>query len=377
MENWGIYVHIPWCRRRCPYCDFYFEIGAAQQGYAKKILEEFERKKHLWPAQAPSTLYLGGGTPSLLHPEELDKIIMGLKKAAGVQQWQVSLEANPEDLDETILESLKAVGVERLSLGIQSFDDGVLKWLGRAHDGKRAQEVIQQAQSAGFTELSVDFIFGLPGESLQRVETELNTLAAFDVGHASAYLLTVEPGTPLLIQIQKNKKQAPDDDFQADIYAHLQHELKRSGYQQYEISSWAKAGKASTHNRIYWGQGSYLGLGPGAHSCRVLPAGDLERRINVSDLQKWWQGEPGIEEVSLQSPEASFLESVAFGFRDMERGVRLKRLSERHQTPVSSELLSKLQSMQRKGWVSQMKTAWVLTESGALFADAVAREILN
>ena len=377
MEKWGIYVHIPWCRRRCPYCDFYFEIGAAQQGYADKILEEYERKKHLWPAQAPATLYFGGGTPSLLQPEELAGIIGGLKNATGAQQWQVSLEANPEDLDEACLESLKAAGVDRLSLGIQSFDDEVLRWLGRAHDGKRAQEVIQQAQVAGFTELSVDFIFGLPGESLQRVETELNTLALFEVGHVSAYLLTVEQGTPLLVQIQKNKKRAPDDDVQADVYAHLQQGLKRRGYEQYEISSWAKAGQASVHNRIYWGQGSYLGLGPGAHSCRLLPEGDLERRINVSDLKKWWKGEEGIEEVTVQSPEASFLESVAFGFRDMERGVTLERLSVRHQTPVSPKLLLKLQSMQRRGWVSQMDTAWVLTDSGALFADGVAREILN
>ena len=153
MENWGIYIHVPWCRRRCSYCDFYFEIGSSQKGFADRILNEYESKKVSWPEQPPMTLYFGGGTPSLLDLDELTKCLVELKSRTQASDWEVTLEANPEDLDLPTLKNLKAAGVDRLSLGIQSFDDAVLKWLGRVHTGADAKSVLEDAQSVGFEKI--------------------------------------------------------------------------------------------------------------------------------------------------------------------------------------------------------------------------------
>lgn len=377
MEKWGIYIHVPWCRRRCPYCDFYFEVGQAQKNFGPRLLEEFEHKRHAWPKTAPVSLYFGGGTPSLMPHEEIADVISRLARRTQVEDWEVTLEANPEDLDLTLLKHLRAAGVDRLSIGLQSFQDEALRWLGRAHTGAQGEDVLKAARDAGFTRLSVDFIFGLPGDADDRVHDELEKLRPLGVDHVSAYLLTVEPQTPLLVQIERKKKEAPNEDQQAEAYLRLQSALERHGYLQYEVSSWSKPGFESTHNRLYWAQGSYLGLGPGAHSCRLEPGGQLVRSANRADLKAWWAAPTEQSERTTQTPEASFLESVAFGLRDLQRGVSLEELATRHRVQIPSGITDALQASSQQGWLKNHGEVWRLTPKGALFADAVAREILN
>ena len=376
MENWGIYIHVPWCRRRCNYCDFYFEIGASRSGFAERIIGEYEQKKSRWPSQAPQTLYLGGGTPSLLEREELSHCLTELKARTGTVDWEVTLEANPEDLDEDVLQGLKEAGVHRLSLGIQSFEDDVLRWLGRVHTAADACRVLELVTQIGFRKSSVDLILGLPNEAPERVGRELSWLRRFDISHLSAYLLTVEENTPLLKQINACRKETPDPDLQATIYETLQETAPGQGLEQYEVSSWAEPGFESLHNRIYWSQGSYMGLGPGAHSCRLLPTGAVERSANRPDLSHWWTGAPALETVETLTPLESFSEAVAFGLRDMKRGIQISQLEERHRIQSPHDLKNRLAFLEGKGWLQLTAHRWHLTSQGALFADAVAREIL-
>ena len=174
-----------------------------------------------------------------------------------------------------------------------------------------------------------------------------------------------------------HKKEAPDPDDQALVYETLQKEAGSLGFEQYEISSWAQPGHESQHNRIYWSQGSYMGLGPGAHSCRLLPAGDMERRANRPNLKNWWDGTGDLEEIETLSPQDAFLESVAFGLRDMKQGISVVSLAQRHQVDIPSKISMGLIKMRDSGWLELERERWFLTPQGALFADAVAREILS
>ncbi|MBL4818213.1 MAG: radical SAM protein, partial [Deltaproteobacteria bacterium] len=233
----GVYIHVPFCRRRCSYCDFYFEIGRSRANFERYIQQEWDFRKDSWPFE-PQTLYFGGGTPSLLVPEQIGALIRILAPNAR----EITLEANPEDLNPEYLKQIRQLGVNRLSLGIQSFEDPILTYLGRNHSSKQAKECISQAQEAGFKRISVDIIAGVPGENL---EPGFEWLHEQKIGHISSYLLTVEPNTPLVKLIQKKRRQEPQHDFQADAYGQVQNQLKILGYEQYEVSSYALPGQES------------------------------------------------------------------------------------------------------------------------------------
>lgn len=369
MSLFGIYIHVPFCRRRCIYCDFYFEIGKSSSGFERCILQEYEARKAGWPC-APDTLYLGGGTPSLLKPEALSKLIQSLAPDA----QEITLEANPEDLNPEYLTQIRAAGINRLSLGIQSLEDPILKFLGRKHRASAAKQAILEARQAGFDKISVDLIIGVQGENLDY----LKWFQEQNIGHLSVYLLTVEPLTPLSRFIQKGRFKAPCEDQQADSYIAMQENLAALGYQQYEISSYALPGQESKHNRIYWSQGTYLGLGPGAHSMKLHPDGSVTRR-HTQALLAQWQRDPikaSFAEEHL-SPREALLESLAFGIRDLSSGIQPESLASRHQTTLPKNFSSIMQEFAQKQWVVQNNQTYQLTTLGARFADAVARELLG
>lgn len=377
-EPWGIYVHVPWCRRRCPYCDFYFEIGAADPRFAAAIDDELEARRGEAPRPPAETLYFGGGTPSALDDESVARVVESARSRAGLAaDAEVTLEANPEDLPEGRAARLAQAGVNRLSLGVQSFDDGVLRWLGRAHDGAMAARVVEEALASGIARVSVDLICGVPDEPRGRLEADVDTAVALGAGHVSAYLLTVEQGTPLVQLIARGARRDIDEDRQADAYEALQALLPARGLAQYEVSSFARPGEESRHNRLYWARGVYLGLGPGAHSMRLCDDGSVARRHTTARADAWLRAprDAGSDEERL-SPDEAFTEAVAFGLRDLARGVDLGALAHRHQVSVPSSLVRALDEGVAKGHVVREGERVWLTTTGARFADAVARAVL-
>jgi oxygen-independent coproporphyrinogen-3 oxidase len=375
---WGIYVHVPWCRRRCPYCDFYFVVSKSRVGFARRIIEEFKERQEGWPQRPALTLALGGGTPSWLGAEEITELTaFFLDEGLLVADAEVGMEVNPEDVTPQNVVAWKSAGINRISVGVQSFDDEILTQLGRKHRGEQAFSAIAELTAAGIS-VGVDLIMGVPGEKPNRTQADAEKALDLGVKHLSLYLLTVEPNTPWVKLIEKGKRQAPDADVQADLFEVMAHHLNDRGLIHYEISNHAFEGFQSRHNRLYWSQGLYLGLGPGAHAMRILPDGSTERSANAGDLEAWWatpQAPP--RQTEILPPNQAFLEAVAFGLRDLEKGIRVSELAQRHKTQVPPELAGLLGRLSHTGQVQGAEGHFRLSAAGALFADGVARQILS
>lgn len=375
-ENWGIYVHVPWCRRRCPYCDFYFEVGKPDSGFAQAIIQELNAYRLEWPLHPASTLYFGGGTPSLLPTLALQEIIAYLRHEVPLAvDAEITLEANPEDLDRANLEAIFQAGVGRLSLGVQSFSAKTLRYLGRKHTPEQAKNAVLWAQEIGFKRLSVDLIIGVPEQPYEEIKNSLDWLYDNGVTHISVYILTLEEQAPLGRLITKGIRQNIDDDAQADAYEQVQ-QLTSQKWRQYEISSYAKPGFESQHNRIYWAQGQYLGLGPGAHSMLRREDGFIVRRHTFPSLQKWLKDPCQAKEEEVLNPQQALREQLAFGLRDLAKGISPMCLAKRHQTELPKDLGRVIDRFIDDGWLRRSEEQIFLTPLGARFADAIAREIL-
>lgn len=266
----GLYVHLPFCRRKCAYCDFYSLTGShtepdAMARYVSALLCHAKAwRDRLFP-RAADTLYLGGGTPSLLPPAELVRLVKGMRGLFALPSGaEITLEANPDSLEDRVLYAALESGVNRLSLGVQSFDDRHLSALGRLHTAGQARLAIKRARRAGFDNLSLDLMFGLPGQTARGLSRTLDEALSFSPGHLSCYLLKLEPGTPLYEK--KHLLLLPDEQEQTAQYELICERLAKAGYVHYEISNFALEGRQSRHNLKYWQGAEYLGLGAGAHS---------------------------------------------------------------------------------------------------------------
>ncbi len=275
-----IYVHVPFCHRKCTYCAFYSKPVTSGQwpvaSYVDALLMEMEVRKGE-QAHPVKTVYFGGGTPSILPIEQLTRIVAGLRRCFDLSQVEeMTLEANPEDLKPEYLSALRELGFNRLSIGVQSFDDRMLRMLNRRHIAAQAIAAVENARTAGFDNISVDFIFGLP--EISTFNFQLSTL----VTHVSAYALTVEPGTALAVQVEQGRVVLPDEDEVVRQYHELHDQFEAAGFRQYEVSNYARPGYESKHNSRYWDRTPYLGLGPAAHSFD-----GKHRRWNVSDVSTY------------------------------------------------------------------------------------------
>ncbi|MDP2340135.1 MAG: coproporphyrinogen-III oxidase family protein [Deltaproteobacteria bacterium] len=369
----GVYAHVPFCRRRCPYCDFAIEVGVDPTGFVDAIARELERRRHEieWPVQ---TVSLGGGTPSSLPPAELARLLQVIGPVDA--DAERSLEVNPEDIDEGTASGLREAGFTRVSVGLQSFDDSVLRYLGRAHDGAGGSGAIEALVRSG-VDVGVDLIVGVPGEGPSRLERDIERAAGLGVGHVSAYLLTVEAGTPLVQLIASHKRAAVDDDAQAAAYERVQGLCAAAGFQQYEVSSYARPGKTSRHNRLYWQRGDYLGLGPGAHSFAVLDDGSVRRRHNRARFAAWKEDCDADVDVEVLEPAHALREALAFGLRDQAAGVDVEGLAALHCTPLTAGVAAALRLSIERGDVVVRGQRHHLGEQGVRFADRVARAILQ
>lgn len=373
----SLYVHVPWCRRRCPYCDFYFVVGRADPRFVSAVKQEIDARASEIAGPLTSVAF-GGGTPSVLDGEAVHDIVAHARARFGlVENAEVTLEANPEDLDEDRVQALAAAGVTRMSLGVQSFDDEVLRTLGRGHDGSAAAAAVALA-CASVPRVSLDLIIGVPSERAERLDDDIARAIALGVGHVSTYILTVEDGTALARQVARGARPPVDDDAQADAYERSRARLVAHGLHQYEISSFARPGEESRHNRIYWGQGVYLGVGPGAHSMRIFDDGSVVRRANPGDLARWLANPTAaVFDVETLTPAAALRETIAFGLRDIGLGIDVDALARRHQSPVPADVTTTIARFVDEGLMTSAPPVVKLSSRGALFADRVARELLS
>ncbi len=268
MEPLGLYIHIPFCKAKCYYCSFnsYHGLESLIPEYVSALLTEMERWSKVVRGHRVHTVYLGGGTPSLLPPEQVGRVLDGVRTRFSVTaDAEVALEANPGTVDKAHFEAIRKAGVNRLSLGMQSFQPRFLKVLGRIHTAAQARQAFGWAREAGFGNVSLDLIYGLPQQTLEQWRLDLEEAAALGPEHISLYGLTLEPGTPLAETL--SDEDALDPDVAADMYTLAEHVLGSAGFEHYELSNWARPGRESRHNLTYWRNLPYLGLGAGAHSC--------------------------------------------------------------------------------------------------------------
>ncbi|MBN1188216.1 MAG: radical SAM family heme chaperone HemW [Dehalococcoidales bacterium] len=360
----GLYVHIPFCVRKCCYCDFYSlphrldSLGT----YIRAVLHEACSYRGL----DFSSLYLGGGTPSLLGAEGLQQLIDGLRQAFRLSDLSEStLEANPESTGTPLLEKALSLGFNRISIGVQSLCDAELKSVGRVHTADQAVTAIEKARQAGFENISADVILGLPGQDEQSLSVTLETLAGLGVPHLSIYCLSLERHTPLALNPPSG---LPSDDDQADLYDYASALLEKRGFYHYEISNFALAGYECLHNLNYWREGEYLGLGPAAASHlegkRFKNRADLDAYISSPCQQ--------IEETEVLEAEEKAVEEAILRLRLLREGLNISHLAEKYGDENILGLAARLDrlagegSLRRDGAVYRLAPACVLVSNRIL-----------
>ncbi len=367
----GLYIHIPFCLRKCRYCNFYSVASISSiPRFLKALFQEMERVQGQW--EPFDSVYLGGGTPSVLTLKQLDLIFAHIQKNfALLPGAEVTLEVNPGDLDLCFLEGLRAIGVNRLNIGIQSFDRETLGFLGRRHSGEQAVSAMEDSRKAGFRNIGLDLIYGIPGQTLELWQETLNQALAFSPEHLSCYQLTVEENTPLGQRYRRGEFQLPAEELQYDFFMKTSEWLEAAGYLHYEVSNFAKSlSCASRHNQKYWNHTPYLGLGPAAHSFK-----GRERRWNHSSLDRYLVdiegGKLPVEEKETLTIEQLRLEALFLGLRT-RRGISLKDFVRDYHLDLLDEKKESLRKLQGEGFLFIEDDTLMPTRAGLAVADRLA-----
>ncbi len=372
---YALYVHVPWCRHVCPYCDF--NVYATASAPEDDDLEAYRAELAAWTARPGlhgrgiDTVHLGGGTPSLLKPDTVGALLDAVRAAGLAPDAEVTLEANPGTVSADSLAGYRAAGVTRLSLGAQSFQPALLRTLGRDHSPDDTRAAVVLARAAGFANLSLDLIFAVPGQSLDDWEDDVTQALALTTEHVSAYALTWEEGTPFHAWRARGRLVAVDDDLESAMADIAAHRLADAGLERYEISSWARPGFASRHNTHYWDGTDYLGIGPGAHSFHAGPG--ARRWWNVRRPDRWraavardGTAVEGEERLTGAQERSEFLIT---GLRRIA-GVDLAEFERRFAVPAHVAF-PQLAHLERERLIERRGERLRLTARGLRFADTV------
>jgi oxygen-independent coproporphyrinogen III oxidase len=368
----GVYVHIPFCLAKCVYCDFYsvVESSESQDRFADSLIREIDIvAQSNWKEQEFDTIYFGGGTPSLLNPEQLGAIIGSLRGHFRiVSNAEITIEINPETAGKDYFDKLPASGVNRISIGIQSFNDTELRTLGRIHDAKTARQAIELACQAGFNNFTIDLIFGIPGQNLESWRQTLEIAINYNPVHVSAYGLTIENGTPLESLINSGKLAAADDDLQVEMYRYLLGVMQENGLNRYEISNFAKPGMESRHNIKYWQDCHYLGFGPAAHSydgtTRTANVRDLGRYVRILEQNKL-----PLDFREQLTGEQKTMERLLMGIRQAA-GVELASV-------ISTIDEDSLETLREDELISVVDGKLLITEKGLPISDKIIAQLIK
>ncbi len=368
----GLYLHIPFCKQACHYCDFHFSTN---QRYRRPLIEamvvEMERRRDFLPSgEALSSVYLGGGTPSILPPEELEILFAAIFRYFSIApDAEITLEANPDDLDEAKLRFFaQETPVNRLSLGVQSFDDEVLRWMNRSHDGQTARKALDQLQKFDF-QINADLIYALPKPFDYQWESDLKTLLAYQPEHISAYTLTIEAKTAFGHYAQKGRLQALPDAQAATQFVALHQQLEAAGYEGYEISNFARQQHYARHNTAYWMGKAYLGIGPGAHSYR-----SHERIANLPNNARYLSStQAGATAYTheILSRQDRINEYLLTRLRT-RWGCDLEVLQSQYHFDFWQYAQKEAEQFIQNGWLVLREQTLYLTAEGRLFADQIA-----
>lgn len=372
----GIYFHIPFCKQACNYCDFHFATTLRQkQPLIEALAKELRLRKNYLSDSAVSTVYFGGGTPSILDREEIDLLLREVRSLFSVTaDAEITLEANPDDLSAAKLEAWKQIGINRLSIGIQSFRQADLEYMNRAHNETEAAEAVARAREAGFENISIDLIYGLPFSSDEQWKSNLEQALALNVPHISAYGLTIEPQTNFGYLHRKGKlKELPDEvvnrQFELLIAA-----LSYAGYEHYEISNFAKPGKYSKHNSAYWQGTPYLGIGPSAHGFN-----GRERYMNVANNKKY------VEDITRNHlPETVETLSLSDQYNDYiltrlrtSAGIDLNEVKTQFGDEMHRYLLTEARLPVKEGLLHSSENGLWLSHQGKFLADHVCAQLFH
>jgi oxygen-independent coproporphyrinogen III oxidase len=365
----GLYLHIPFCSAICNYCNF--NRGLLEPELKRSYVAALEQEiRGAWASDIADTIYFGGGTPSLLEPDEVARLVAACLDTFSVAPGtEITLETNPETVDESRLSALRDAGVNRISFGVQSFDDGELRRLGRIHDATRARETFDAARRAGFDNISLDLMMWLPGQSVARWQQNVRKLIALGPEHASLYILELYPNAPLKEEMARaGWSQAPDDDA-ATMYEWAMEALEVAGYRQYEISNVAKPGRESRHNLKYWQDGAWLGFGCGAHGTL-----DGVRWRNVSGTGEYVarirEGHSPVAERREITREERLQEALITGLR-LAEGVDLRQLGDRYATDLRARYEAALAPFSEAGFVIWDGGRLRLSRPGMLLANEI------
>jgi oxygen-independent coproporphyrinogen III oxidase len=371
----GIYLHIPFCKQACTYCNFHFTTSLRyKNGFVKALGKEAEIEKGYLQGEEIDTIYFGGGTPSILDSYDLQFLINDLLKNYSVSQGaEITLEANPDDITLEKLKAWKGIGINRLSIGVQSFFEEELRWMNRAHNAKQAMENLQLARKE-FDNITIDLIYGSPLLTDEMWKQNVDKALEFEIPHLSCYALTVEEKTPLHKLINTNKTQNVDDEKQARQFLLLMQWLKEKGYEHYEVSNFAKPGFRSRHNSSYWKGANYLGLGPSAHSYN-----GRERRWNVANnnsyIKSISEGYAQRETEVLTSTQ-KLNEFIMISLRTVE-GMDLNRLEKEFGIIERERIEKQLQKFAFNNLVKLNNFFARLTDEGMLKADGIASDMFS
>jgi len=371
----GIYVHIPFCKQACNYCNFHFSTSLKQKNdFVAALLKEIDFQKEYLVNEPVETIYFGGGTPSLLTETELNDIFQKLQSAFSIHQnAEVTLEANPDDIDSEKLLQWKTAGVNRLSIGVQSFFEEDLSWMNRAHNAQQSLDSIKNAQDKGFENITMDLIYGLPEMTNEHWKTNVEKAVSLNVPHLSCYALTVEPKTALQNLIIKKKAHNIEPDKQAEQFLLLMDWLNKAGYEHYEISNFAKPGKRSRHNSSYWEGKNYLGLGPSAHSYN-----GISRQWNIANNGIYIKSLLREDKMNFEKEELSqtqrLNEYIMTSLRTIE-GCDLNFIEENFGENVKNRIMKDSQKYLTRKLITGDKSRLTLTREGKLLADGIAADL--
>ena len=373
----GIYLHIPFCKQACAYCNFHFSTNLSRKAeFLDALSKEICQQNDFISKEEPiETIYFGGGTPSLLTPLELQHIISLLHNNFQIaNDVEITLEANPDDINPTTLKTWLSLGINRLSLGVQSFSDDELLWMNRAHNSNQSIESIKQIIDAGFDNFSVDLIFGSPFLTNEALEKSIEILSNLNVPHISCYALTVEEKTALHHSIKKKKSPEIKSEKQAEQFLICSEKLTQLGYEHYEISNYAKPGKRSKHNSSYWKGMPYHGFGPSAHGFN----GKNIRKWNISDNilynQRVLNNENSFE-VELLTETQLINEFIMTSIRTIE-GFTIQEVKYKFGVEIAKDLEAKIKNLKITNYFQNIDdNQIVLSQLGKLYADGITAEL--
>ena len=374
----AMYIHIPFCTHICYYCDFVKVIlqGQPVDDYLKALIKEMKLTFTKIPPRTMKTIFIGGGTPTALTAEQLSLLLDAIQTNVAIaRDVEFTIEANPGDLTKEKLAVLKEFGVNRLSIGVQSFRDHLLERIGRKHRAKDVYESVVLAQEMGFSNISIDLMYGLPDQTMEDVAHSLEEFFRLDIQHCSAYSLIVEPKTVFYNLMQKGKLRLPSQDLEADMYEFIMNEMEKHGFKQYEISNYARPGFASKHNLVYWNNEEYYGFGAGAHSYL-----QHVRRANMNPIRKYIEkltnDELPVRQEIFVSKKEAMEEEMFLGLRK-NAGVSIATFLEKYSIHPLEYYKEQIEQLTKQGLIEVTAGHIRLTEKGRMIGNEVFMAFLG